>query len=142
MDETKKPLHPMAVAMKIPAISIGKMLVGPEAAGCSGTGTRPTIAHFPFGYYVGANIDVKDMIAYHCRQSARGEKLCNVFKTGERITRFYQTRKPALKYYRQLVSERLYMNDELRAEHRQAISNAKSSDPAKRIEGAIQLVGM
>ncbi len=130
-------LHPKAVTSKIPTLGIGKGWLGPEAYGCIGTGTRPCISHYPFGWYVGAESDVRDMIAYHCRQSARGQKLEKTFKTGDRITRFYQTRSSAIGYFRVLLSERYRMNDSLRGGHQTAIKQSKSKDPSTAIAGLL-----
>ena len=132
-------MHPKAIEMKVPPLRKGRRLIGPEALGCCNTGTRPIIVRRAEGFYVGAENDVGELIHLRALDEMAGRKVRASHRSGERKARFFKTRPPAVVMFRQLVSDRLEMNDRLRAEYEQARQESVSPDPEMAIAGAVRL---
>ena len=132
-------MHPKAIEMKVPPLRKGRRLIGPEALGCCNTGTRPILLHRAEGFYVGAENDVSELIHLRAVDELAGRKVRVFHKSGRRKARFFKTRRPVVAMFRQLVSDRLEMNDRLRAEYEQARQESVSPDPEMAIAGAVRL---
>jgi len=132
-------MHPKAAEMKVPPLRTGRRLIGPEALGYCNTGTRPILLRRAEGFYVGAENDVGDLIHLRAVDELAGKKVRVSCRSGERQARFFKTRRPAVAMFRRLVSDRLKMNDRLRAEYEQARQESTSSNPEKAIAGALKL---
>jgi len=132
-------MHPKAAEMKVPPLRTGRRLIGPEALGCCNTGTRPTLLRRAEGFYVGAENDVVELIHLRTFDELAGRKVRVSYKSGDRKARFFKTRRPAVAMFRQLISDRLEMNDRLHAEYEQARQESASSNPETAIAGALKL---
>lgn len=137
----------------IPSLSPGKLIKGPEALGCFNTGTRPMLLHSKDGlWYVGVENDVDTLkslrLAYDIRRGMGLPPMkhkglnasATTFKNGSRVAKCFRTRKPAVQMFRELLSQRLDMNDILKAGAESAIAKTKSSDPVEAIQGAMELL--
>ena len=132
-------MHPKAIEMKVPPLRKGRRLIGPEALGCCNTGTRPILLHRAEGFYVGAENDVGELIHLRAVDEMAGRKVRVSHSFGRRKARFFKTRRPAVGMFRRLVSDRLEMNDRLRAEYEQARQQSASSNRETAIAGALKL---
>ena len=132
-------MHPKAAEMKVPPLRTGRRLIGPEALGCCNTGTRPILLHRAEGFYVGVENDVVELIHLRAVDEMAGRKVRVSYRLGERKARFFKTRPPAVAMFRQLISDRLEMNDRLRVEYEQARQQSTSSNPETAIAGALKL---
>ena|GEM_PF-3404761 len=132
-------MYPKAVEMKVPPLREGRRLIGPEALGCCNTGTRPILLRRAEGFYVGAENDVVDLIHLRVLAELAGKKVRVSYRSGERKARFFKTGPPAVAMFRQLISDRLEMNERLRAQYEQARQESTSSNPEKAIAGALKL---
>ena len=132
-------MHPKAAEMKVPPLRMDRRLIGPEALGCCNTGTRPILLHRAEGFYVGAENDVNELTHLRAVDEMAGRKVRVSHKSSRRKARLFKTRPPAVVMFRQLISDRLEMNDRLRAEYEQARQESTSSNPETAIAGAVKL---
>lgn len=132
-----KRLHPEAyrLASELPMIlNRGEGFAGPEAYGCINSGTRPSILRASVGpaYYVGPELEVTDKSVrawFRMNPSVRKHGRCWRFRS----------RTAAVNKWRELVSERVYQNERLAAEHAKAAADARSSDYQTALQGALAM---
>lgn len=136
-----RPLHPRAAELKLPRLSKpGKCFRGPEPAGCFNTGMRPRIVRMFEGYYVGYEVEIEPLERDRWRAEARHTKPpVSRKRMGGFGAKFYKSAGPARRQFIKMISDRLYENDETRAEYRKAQEDANSADPATAIAGALRL---
>lgn len=132
-------------------LAAGRNILGPEFAGCSGTGRRACITvpaiHRAgtrrlqgLGWIlVGDEMDVREAVGGSATKwtvaKDRGKHpTLNVWK--------FRTRGPAVAKFRALNERVLKFNAEVRAEAAQARADARSSDPRRALAGALALAGM
>ncbi len=132
-------MHPKVVEMKVPPLRTGRRLIGPEALGCCNTGTRPILLRRAEGFYAGAENDVSDLIHLRAVDEMAGRKVRVSHRFGKRKARLFKTRPPAVATFRRLISDRLEMNDRLRAEYEQARQQSASSNRETAVAGALKL---
>ncbi len=137
----------------------GKGLGGPEPLGCFNTGVRPTIHHLDTKeelWVVGPQLRAEEVrnllyLASHRRACFCGtpqdkENLSRrVFKEkgdprGLRTVFAYRTRSSAVDKFLALCNKMEEENEEDRKVFEQAKEDAKSSDPERRIRGALRLL--
>jgi len=92
------------------------------------------------GYYVGYEVEIEPLERERWRAIARHEKPpVSRKRMGGFGAKCYKSAGPARQKFIELVSDRLYENDETRAEYRKAQADARSADPATAIAGALRL---
>ncbi|MFA5234793.1 MAG: hypothetical protein WC390_10370 [Sulfurimonas sp.] len=134
----EKPLHPKVIDLKIPRLKVGRRLKGPESFGCINSGVRPAMSHRFDGYYVGPELYIQDLVL--ARLGCLSPKQITRFKTGSRHdVRFFRTRNSAVKYFRQLISDMLYMNDSMQEYYDKAKQDAESDDYERHCRGVLNL---
>jgi len=136
-------LHPKAAELRLPRLSKpGKCFLGPEPVGCFNTGMRPRIYRDLNGYYVGYEVEIESLQRDRWRAEARRQKPpVSRKRMGGFGAKYFKSATPARRKFVEMISKRLYENDELRAEYRKAQEDARSADPSTAIAGALRLGG-
>ena len=128
------------MGIKVPRLSKGKGIKGPEPFGCFNTGVAPVIMRSKVNgkYLVGLENDV-----YDARQKLCFSNYANVrviyHIDSKRDVRIYKTRAPAVAKFTELCEKQIAQNKTFRDEYQQARKDAQSKDYETALKGALNM---